>query len=99
MAGRSTKTTSAEGKPTREPGSDQDGLSLGDLARGILAKEIRPRVAEVRRLAEAVLARAGAGKKGKAGGKKKDKPRPDKKGGEDKKVRKLAKIPGQKSKN
>lgn len=98
MAGRSRKTTSAEGEPASEPANDRDGLSVGDLARGILAREIKPRAADVRRLAEAVLARAG--KKGKGGGsKKKDKARPDKKGGSGKKVTKLAKIPGQKAKN
>ena len=100
MAGRSRKTTNAKGEPAREPANDRDGLGVGDLARGILAKEIKPRVADVRRLAEAVLTGAGAGKKGKAGGgKKKDKLRPEKKGGGDKTDKKLAKIPGQKAKN
>lgn len=65
---------------------DQADLSLKDLARAVLAREIRPRVSSVRRLAEAVL----EPKKGKGKGKKKT---AKKKG--DKVVRKLARIPGQ----
>ena len=100
MAERERKTTSTRGQAAREPTDDRDGLSVADLARGVLAREIKPRVADVRRLAEAVLAPAAGGKKAKVeGGKKKDRPRPDKKKGGGRKVKKLAKIPGQKAKN
>ena len=58
---------------------DQDALALKDLARAILARQFRPRVASVRRLAEAVLAKpAKKAKKAEKG---------------EKKVRKLARIP------
>jgi len=96
MAARS-KTTSTKPKPPAapQPANDQGELSLADLARGVLSKEIRPRVGDIRRLAEAALAGAdGKPKKAKAdGGKKKDKTRSDDKGG--KKNKKQAKIPGQ----
>lgn len=64
---------------------DQDALDIKALAAAILAREIRPRVSSVRRLAEAVLAHDAkpakpAKKKKKSSGKK----------------RKQAKIPGQK---
>ena len=90
MAG-SSNTTGARGKPpaAQEPANDGGELGLADLARGILAKEIRPRAVDVRRLAEAVLAGGGKPKKAKAdGGGKKDK----------NKKKKLAKIPGQRTK-
>ena len=73
-------------KPAAKPADARDSLSLVDLARGILASEIRSRVQDVRRLAEAVL--AGGAKPKKA---KKDKKHKGKK--------KLAKIPGQQAKN
>jgi hypothetical protein len=94
MAGSSktTKTARAKRPPAPEPANDRDNLSVTDLARGILAKEIRPRVTDVRRLAEAVLAAASAKPKKAAkaagGGKKKDKS----------KKKKLAKIPGPRAK-
>ena len=90
MARPSKTTTAAKRKPAApKPVDARDGLSVLDLARGILSKEIRSRVQDVRRLAEAVLAGGGKPKKaGKAdGGKKKDKSK-----------KKLAKIPGQQSK-
>lgn len=69
---------------------DQDALDVDALAKGVLAREFRPRAASVRRLAEAVLAlqddlkaaRKKARKAAKVPGKNK----------------KLAKIPGQKKK-
>ena len=84
-------------KPAAKPADARDSLSLVDLARGILASEIRSRVQDVRRLAEAVLAGGArpkkakkdkAGKGGAEGGKKKDKSK-----------KKLARIPGQQAKN
>lgn len=66
---------------------DPAELALADLARGIVAREIRPRVADIRRLAEAVLAAEEKRARKKAGRKNKDG-----------KKRKLAKIPGQKAK-
>jgi hypothetical protein len=66
--------------------SDRAEFSLADLARGIAAREIRPRVADIRRLAEAVLAAEEKRARKKTGGKKQGK------------KRKLAKIPGQKAK-
>jgi hypothetical protein len=63
---------------------DQSEMTPQDLARAILARQIRPRITSVRRLAEALLAKGA--KKGKKKAKKADK-----------KVRKLAKIPGQKA--
>lgn len=62
---------------------DQSEMSPQDLARAILARQIRPRITSVRRLAEALLAKGA--KKGKKKARKSEK-----------KVRKLAKIPGQK---
>lgn len=66
------------------PLPDQAQMTAQDLARAILDRRItRPRISSVRRLAEALLAKK-AGKAKKKGKKA------------DKKVRKLAKIPGQK---
>ncbi len=100
MAGPSKTTTAAKrkppaAKPAPKPADARDGLSVTDLARGILSKEIRSRAVDVHRLAEAVLAGGAKPKKakkdaksGKAdGGKKKDKSK-----------KKLAKIPGQQTK-
>ena len=65
-------------------GSDHGQLKLAALARAILDRTIRPRTADIRRLAEAVLdAKAAKAKKGRPGGGKK-------------RNKKLAKIPGQK---
>lgn len=63
---------------------DTGAMDERELAQAILARAIRPRVGEIRRLAEAVAA-----KNGKKQGKK-DKAR--------KSDKKLAKIPGQKKK-
>lgn len=94
MAGESKATTATRAKPpaAAAPAAGQDALSVKDLASGILSKEIRPRAADIRRLAEAVLDGSGKPKKAKdkADGGKKDKSKKNKK--------KLAKIPGQ-SKN
>ena len=94
MAGVSTTTTAARRKPPApkpvpEPADARDGLSIKELARGILSKDIRSRAVDVQRLAEAVLAGAAKPKKAKKadGGKKKDKSK-----------KKLAKIPGQQAK-
>ncbi len=65
---------------------DREDLSLADLARRVAARTIRPRVGEVRRLAEAVLSAEEKRARKKTGDKK-----PGKK-------RKLAKIPGRKAK-
>lgn len=89
MAGQS-KTATVAKPPAPKPVDARDTLSVGDLARAVLSKEIRPRTADVHRLAEAVLAGGAKPKKAKKkadGGKKKDKSK-----------KKLAKIPGQ-SKN
>lgn len=67
---------------------DQADMTPRQLAEAILAREVtRPRISSVRRLAEALLAKGKKKKKktGKSGGKA------------EKKVRKLALIPGQKN--
>jgi len=97
MAGpKTTTTTGGKRAAAPEPANDRDEVSLADLARGILAKEIRPRTVDIRRLAEAVLAGGGAKPK-KAKKDKKDKAESGKK--KDKSKKKLAKIPGQRAKN
>ena len=60
---------------------DTTALSPKQLARLVLAREIKPRVSEVRRLAEALAGKPKKAKKDKSAGKAE---------------RKLAKIPGQK---
>jgi hypothetical protein len=70
----------AAGRPPAEPADTE--MPLDELARAVLARELRPRVAQVRRLAEGVLAARAKPKKRKG----------DKKKGE--KKRKLARIPG-----
>jgi len=93
MAREAKTATTAKRKPAQAPApaDARDDLSVGDLARGILSKHIRPRVGDIRRLADAVLAgrsaKPGKGKKDKAGGGKKAKGK-----------KTLAKIPGQRSK-
>lgn len=77
-------------KPAPKPADARDALSVADLARGILSKDIRSRAQDVHRLAEAVLAGGAKPKKAKKkadDGKKKDKSK-----------KKLAKIPGQQTK-
>lgn len=73
-----------------EPLPDQAQMTPQQLAEAILARRInRPRITSVRRLAEALLAR---------GKKKKKKKKAGKSGAKvEKKVRKLALIPGQKN--
>ena len=87
MVRRKAKTAAKPVEAVPPPANDEGELALVDLARGIVAREIRPRVADVRRLAEAVLAVQEKRARTKAGGKKKDG-----------KKHKLAKIPGQKAK-
>ena len=92
MAGENKTTTAARRRPPApKPADARDELSLKDLARGILSKEIRSRAVDVQRLAEAVLAGGAKPKKAskKAGGGKK----------KDKSKKKLARIPGQQAKN
>jgi len=91
-----SKAPAPEAGAKAEAIADQDRLSLEQLAKGVLAREFRPRSASIRRLAEAVLALAEADA-AKAAKKK----RASKKSGSKKpggKKRKLAKIPGQKKK-
>tara|TARA_A100001391_G_scaffold1033_3_gene1434 strand:+ start:30274 stop:30645 length:372 start_codon:yes stop_codon:yes gene_type:complete len=81
--------------------SDQDALGLTALAEGVIAREFRPRVSTVRRLAKAVLALQGDVAELRKAGRKAAKAKAvsgksAKKG--NKKKRKLAKIPGQKGK-
>ena len=87
MVRRKAKTAAKPVEAVPPPANDEGELALVDLARGIVAREIRPRVADVRRLAEAVLAAEEKRARKTAGGK-----------GKDGKKRKLAKIPGQKAK-
>lgn len=85
-----TKRKSAAATPAKTvpaPANDREELGLADLARGILARELRPLVGHVRRLAEDVLAHEEKRARKKAAGGKKDG-----------KKHKLAKIPGQKGK-
>ena len=84
MVRRKAKTAAKPVEAVPPPANDEGELALVDLARGIVAREIRPRVADVRRLAEAVL----------AAGRKPDKKKKKKAEG---KKRKLSKIPGQKA--
>lgn len=78
--------------------ADQDALDVNALAKGVLARDFRPRASTVRRLAEAVLAKdaksAKSAKKKKAKGAKSS----AKSGKNAGKKRVLARIPGQKKK-
>lgn len=98
MATSRTSNTPAAANDTAPvpPPVDQDALSLTALANGVLARDFRPRVSSVRRLAEAVLAKEEAAPKPK----KKKKQSSSKKSGKGSggKKRRLAKIPGQKGK-
>ena len=78
-----TKAPEAATSPKLAPAPAE--LDAKALAEGILARTIRPRAADVRRLAEAVL----------AAGRKPDKKKKKKKA--EGKKRKLSKIPGQKA--
>ncbi len=98
MTGQPSPTPAAT--PANDTGAsvvDQDALPLAELARAVLAREVRPRVSSVRRLAEAVL-EAESAPAAKSGGKGKAKAGADKPGKKKKKKKKLAKIPGQKKK-
>lgn len=90
-------TSTAEGGPKDAPaveaGPTTEEMTDRQLAEAVLARTIRPRVADVRRLAEAVLAKP-AKKKGKGAAKKAG----GKKAKQQKADGKLAKIPGQKRK-
>ena len=95
MAGQSKTTTAARRKPPApKPADARDALSVADLARGILSKEIRPRAAgraPPRRGGDRRRREAEEGQEGRRaghGGKKKDKSK-----------KKLAKIPGQQARN
>lgn len=70
--------------------TDQDALALDALAKGVLAREFRPRTASVRRLAEGVLALQDDLKKARKKTRAATKPKKKKKN------KKLARIPGQK---
>ena len=70
--------------------TDQDAMDVKALAKGVLARDFRPRANSVRRLAEAVLAKDAPAAKPK----KKKKKGSGKKAG---KKRRLAKIPVQKA--
>ncbi len=86
-----TPAATGSGEPTPVVLPDQAEMTIEQLARAILARQIiRPRITSVRRLAEAVLAKGGK-KKGKGKDKKKAAHKKT-----DKAVRKLALIPGQK---
>ena len=96
MAGQSKTTTAARRKPPApKPADARDGLSVKDLARGILSKEIRSRAVDVQRLAEAVL---GGGEKPKKAKKDAKSAKADSGKKKDKSKKKLAKIPGQQTK-
>ena len=77
---------------------DQDALGLTALAEGVVAREFRPKVATVRRLAEAVLALQVELSEPKKRSKKSAKAKASGGKATTKKKRKLAKIPGQKGK-
>lgn len=70
MAARGSKASTQKAQPPEPaappPPSEAAALDVKALAEGILARTIRPRAADVRRLAEAVV------KKGKKKGKKAD---------------------------
>ncbi|MEO6387682.1 MAG: hypothetical protein ABIT16_08665 [Croceibacterium sp.] len=90
MVQRNSSPDAASRVAVPAPANDPEEIGLAELARAILAREIkRPRVGQVRRLAEAALAaeERRARKKAKPAGKKKAD-----------KTRKLARIPGQKTK-
>lgn len=94
---RDNTTPAAEAKasPPPQPANDAGELGLAELAAGVLSRDIRPRVADVRRLAQAVLAAEKQSRKDTKQAKgKKDKRAAGKKSG---KKRKLAKIPRQQS--
>ena len=91
------QTASVPPPPELRGASDQDALPLEALARAVLARELRPRAASVRRLAQGVLDLREEVKKAR----KKARKASAKKTGSGKaksanKSKKLPKIPGQK---
>lgn len=90
MARPSAEKPASGGPPSAsvKPAPTTETFDLRTLAEGILARTIRPRIADTCRLAEAVL--AGGRKPSKKKKKKKKK-------GAKKAERKLSKIPGQKT--
>lgn len=52
--------------PVAPAGPARETLTDKQLAKAVLARELRPRVGEIRRLAQAVLSRKGKGKKAKS---------------------------------
>ena len=93
MEGTSTAGGVRTDAPVTEAGPATEEMTDRQLAEAVLARTVRPRVADVRRLAEAVLAKTPK-KKGKGGTKKSA----GKKAKAPKAARKLARIPGQKRK-
>jgi hypothetical protein len=88
---------SSEAPSAAPPATDRASLGLPELAKAILARTFKPRVGEIRRLAEGVLAGKSRKKKPKKNAKKKD---AEKKAAEKRargKKRKLSRIPGQKT--
>ncbi len=79
---------------TSPPPAEQDAMVIEDLAKGVLARDFRPRAGSIRRLAEAVLAPPASPAKPRKKKKKKKKAATEKGSG---KKRKLARIPGQKA--
>lgn len=94
------RTSRAKAAPAAA--NDQGEMPLAELASAVLSRQVRPRAADIRRLAEAVLASAApaSGKLAKASSKKKkkDKEALAPKAESGKKGKKQAKIPGQKTK-
>lgn len=76
--------------------ADQDALSVEALARGVLAREIRPRAGSIRRLAEAVIALQAEVKAAKKVARKARKAAKAAAPAKAKKNKKLVRIPGQK---
>lgn len=93
MAETSTAGSEATGADAKGAAPPTEEMTDRQLAEAVLARTVRPRVADVRRLAEAVLAKTPK-KKGKGGTKKSA----GKKAKAPKAARKLARIPGQKRK-
>ena len=84
MARASANQPAGETPPAVRPAPAEELLALKALAEAILARTLRPRVADIRRLAEAVLKPD-----------KKEKKKAAKKAAKNT-ARKLSKIPGQK---
>jgi hypothetical protein len=89
--GKKPASDAPQAAATPPPAPEPEALDTVSLAERILARTIRPRTADIRRLAEAVLAVARKPAKKKT---KKSKKKAAKKA-----ERKLSKIPGQKAAN